>query len=297
MSIAKLFSMTRKGRIYLRKTSILIQSTKAYFVNRHDKTKKEMLSMEKQFVTYQKAFDEGTIRKGHYFLVRYPNGKEALFRLVKREKGYVMCGPPTEGKISLKGKEGYDNFFDLANEQVKKEYSSKGVFKEIHALGGPKKDYEVHSTQEYRKVRDEIQEYLKDLGNIDENYFLASRCVSLNSSGALFDVFFVIGGYVHSSWWYYSHGLTSSPTHAVRPEATPESTLLLKTTGCDGSEEKPWICIGSEEEKSTRGEEEAVSDCTTGKGKASVSKDELMCLIQEGEAWIAKLKEYVSKLE
>ncbi len=245
-------------------------------------------------VTYQEALAKEIIQEGHYFLVRYPNGKEALFRLVKREKGYVMCGPSTKGRISLKGKEGYNNFFALADAKAREEYSQKGVFKEVHALGGPKKDYKVYSNQEYYEVVEEIEEYIKYLDNTNKSYFLASRCVDLDSTYAWFHVFIVSSGGVYANNLYGSNGNTNSPSFAVRPEATPESTLLLKTTGCDGSEEKPWICIGSEEENPTRGEE-VVSDCTTNKGKESVSKDELMCLIQEGEAWIAKLKEYVSK--
>lgn len=155
-----------------------------------------------------------------------------------------MWGPPTEGKITLKEKEGYDNLFTLADALVEKEYSSEGVFEEVHACGLSEKEYGVHSYREFQKIFVEERKLYEHPDDVNMIYFLASRCVLIGSSGAYFYVFRVYSDLVDAYYLYGSNGYADSATRAVRPEATPKSTLLLETEGCDGSKEKPWICVG-----------------------------------------------------
>lgn len=45
----------------------------------------------------------------------------------------------------------------------------------------------------------------------------SSRCVTINSTNANFNVFIVNGGNVNNNWLYNSNGNTNSPSNAVRP--------------------------------------------------------------------------------
>lgn len=247
-------------------------------------------------ILYQVALNQGIVKEGNYFLFPYPNGNNCLFRLVKREEMYVMWGPPTEGKITLKGKKGYDNFFALANAQVKKEYSFSEIFEEVHACGLHEKNYVVHYCEELQKIFDEAEKLYGHPDDANMIYFLASRFVNINTSYTYFNVFRVDNGYVRANLLYRSGGGSNSPTYAVRPEAIPKSTLLLETEGCDGSKEHPWICLGSKEgmqDIQSKTQETAIlSSSVVGQSKA-----ELMRLIQDEEEWIAKLKKYAENLK
>ena len=253
--------------------------------------------MEKQeTMTYQKALAGGVVKKGDYFSVQYPDGRNVLFRLVKREGRYVMWGMTTTKQIYLEGKEGYDNFLTWADAKVREEYSSEDTFEEVHALGLSKKDYEIHSQKEFRRILDEAEKMCGSPEDVDMYYVLASRCVYLKSSYAYFGVLVVDGGYVLGNWLYNSYGDTNSPSLAVRPEVTPKSTLLLKLAGCNGSRENPWICLNRQEDVQ---EVNTSNDDTEGEDMADMSKAELVHLIQEGQeliqkqcAWLAKLEKY-----
>ena len=248
----------------------------------------------KKTIIYQEALEQRIVKEGDYFLVQYPDGRNKLFRLVKRNKGYVLWGPPTDGTITLIGKEGYDNLFTLADALVEKEYFSEGVFEEVHACGLSEKEYEVHSYREFQKIFDEAEKLYEHPDDVNMIYFLASRCVDIYSGDADFYVFFVNSCGVNYGWLYNSYGNADDPTNAVRPEATPKSTLLLETKGCDGSKEKPWICLNSQEEIQ---EENASSEEVTRKVMESVRKSELMNIIQEGRKLIQKESEWLAKLE
>ena len=87
----------------------------------------------------------------------------------------------------------------------------------------------------------------------------------------------------------------------MRPEATPKSTLLLKLARCNGSKEKPWICLNSQEDVQ---EVNTSNDDTAGEDMADMSKAELVYLIQEGQeliqkqcAWLTKLEKYAQNLK
>lgn len=244
--------------------------------------------------TYQEALDQRIVKEGDYFLVQYPDGRNKLFRLVKRNKGYVLWGPPTDGTITLIGKEGYDNLFTLVDALVEKEYPSEGVFEEVHACGLSEKEYEYDSYEEWRKTFKKLNIISKHPDDVNLDYVLASRGFSDDDdSSPCFWIFAVYGGRLHRTILLDSlHGVYST-TYAVRPEATPKSTLLLETKGCDGSKENPWICLGSQE----RMKEDTSKNSTTGESMESMSKSELMSIIQEGRELIQKESEWLAKLE
>ena len=251
--------------------------------------------MEKQeTMTYQEALDGGVIQEGHYFLVKYPDGRRVLFRLVKREGRYVMWGMTTTKQIYLEGKEGYDNFLTWADAKVREEYSSEDTFEEVHALGLSKKDYEIHSQKEFRRILDEAEKMCGSPEDVDMYYVLASRCVAINSSYAWFNVFCVYGGRVDAYNLYISYGSSSSPSLAVRPEVTPKSTLLLKLAGCNGSRENPWICLNRQEDVQ---EVNTSNDDTEGEDMADMSKAELLRLIQGVREQLEKLEKYAQNLK
>lgn len=199
--------------------------------------------MEEQNMTYQEALSREIVKEGDYFLVKYPDGRDILFRLVKREAGYVMWGMRTTEEIYLYGKGGYDNSLILADNQVRKEYSFEGVFEEVHALGLPEKEYEFHSSQEYLKFLEEKGKIFEHPDDAKMCYFLASRCVAAYSKSEYFCVFAVDIGYLRSnalySLWEGMHGYTI----AVRPEAIPDPQMRISMEKCDGSKENPWICL------------------------------------------------------
>ncbi len=251
--------------------------------------------MEKQeTMTYQKALAGGVVKKGDYFSVQYPDGRNVLFRLVKREGRYVMWGMTTTEQIYLEGKKGYDNFLTWADAKVREEYSSEDTFEEVHALGLSDKDYEIHSQEEFRRILDEAEEMCGSPEDANMCYALASRCVYLSSSHAGFRVFYVLGGYMGYDWLCNSYGSTSSSSRAVRPEATPKSTLLLKRVGCNGSKEKPWICLNSQEDVQ---EVNTSNDDTAGEDMADMSKAELLRLIQGVREQLEKLEKYAQNLK
>ena len=258
--------------------------------------------MEKQeTMTYQKAFAGGVVKKGDYFSVQYPDGRNVLFRLVKREGKYVMWGMTTTKQIYLEGKKGYDNFLTWADAKVREEYSSEDTFEEVHALGLSDKDYEIHSQEEFRRILDEAEKMCGSPEDANMYYALASRCVNVASIYAYFGVLRVYSGDVGAYSLYYSNGYSYSYPFAVRPEATPKSTLLLKLARCNGSKEKPWICLNSQEDVQ---EVNTSNDDTAGEDMADMSKAELVYLIQEGQeliqkqcAWLTKLEKYAQNLK
>ena len=251
--------------------------------------------MEKQeTMTYQKALAGGVVKKGDYFSVQYPDGRNVLFRLVKREGKYVMWGMTTTEQIYLEGKKGYDNFLTWADAKVREEYSSEDTFEEVHALGLSDKDYEIHSQEEFRRILDEAEEMCGSSEDTNMYYALASRCVGIYGSYAWFYVFLVLSGDVNAYDLYNSYGSTGSGTFAVRSEATPKSTLLLKRAGCNGSKEKPWICLNSQEDVQ---EVNTSNDDTAGEDMADMSKAELLRLIQGVREQLEKLEKYAQNLK
>ncbi len=198
--------------------------------------------MKQITMTYQKALDRGIVKEGDYFSVKYPSGKKALFRLVKREERYVLWGPPTEGKILLKGKEGYESFLALADAKVREEYFSERVFEEVHALGLSERNYKVHSHEEFCRILDKARRMCKNPEDANMYYFLALRCVAVYSNITYLRVLRVRSGRVYSGILYRSGGYVGSYGYAVRPEATLKPDLRISMKG-DGSKENPWIFL------------------------------------------------------
>lgn len=244
--------------------------------------------------TFKMALDQGTIKEKDYFLVKYPDGKEALFRLFKAEDGYVMLGPPTIEEVDFRGKEGYDNLFTLADSQARKEYAND-VFKDVHACSLPEREYEFKT---YDALLNALEKFSKMYDFSDGSvpaYALASRCVCLDSGGAIFYLFRVSGGTVYASYLYNSGNGAYSRSYAVRPEAIPKSTMEFLEEDCDGSEEKPWICLGCQEE---------VKPSDHSKETSNSGKEELMKLIREVhelqgqiDKRIAEIEKYVKNLK
>lgn len=188
--------------------------------------------------TFKMALDQGTIKEKDYFLVKYPDGKEALFRLFKAEDGYVMLGPPTIEEVDFRGKEGYDNLFTLADSQARKEYAND-VFKDVHACSLPEREYEFKT---YDALLNALEKFSKMYDFSDDSvpaYALASRCVYLDGSYARFRVFCVSGGTVNASYLYLSSTSVYGNSLAVRPviEITPSSVYIGGTgSGTSGSQ-------------------------------------------------------------
>lgn len=250
--------------------------------------------------TFKKALGQGTIKEGDYFEVRYPDGMVALFRLFKTEKGYVMLGPPTTKEVLFRGKEGYDNLFALADSQARKEYSND-VFEDVHACSLPKREYRFES---YDKLRAALVKFSKMYDFSDTSappYALASRCVLLDSYYAFFRMFYVGSGTVNARSLYNSYTYAGSNSYAVRPEAIPKPTMKFLEEDCDGSQERPWVCLGSQEEKIPEQSKEGTSQ---DEGIINIDKDRLMSLIKEGHelnervaCWLAELEEYAKNLK
>ena len=244
---------------------------------------------------FKTALDKGKIQEGDYFLVKYPDGREALFRLFKTEKGYVMWGPPTVEEVLFKGKEGYDHLFELADSQARKEYAND-VFQDIHACSLPEREYQFET---YNAFLDALYEFRKKYDFSDtsmQDYALASRCVLLDGSLAYFRMFYVSGGRVYANLLYYSDTSVNGNSYAVRPEAIPKSTMEFIEEDCDGSEERPWICLGSQEREEFF-EQSKGGTSTKGEDAMSTDKEELMSFIQEGYNWLKKLEERVQNLK
>lgn len=240
---------------------------------------------------FQEALNYGKVKEDDYFLVKYPDGRNKLFRLVKTGKEYVMRGLPTDKKVKFSGKEGYDKLFDLADAAAKSEYSQPGIFEDVHACGLPKNDYEVHSCSELRRILEYETKSYAHPADEEMNYVLASRCAYFCGNYENFYLFRVSGGKVDVNSLYRSDNEPWYFNYAVRPEAIPKPTMLLNMEGCDGSEEKPWVCVESQDD------EENVNSI-------NISKDEIIRLIKEGcnskqevQEVIEMLKEYAKNLK
>ncbi len=235
---------------------------------------------------YQKALDQGIVKEGDYFQVKYREGQEVLFRLVKRKgERYVWWGPPTKGKIFLKGKKGYDNLFELADVKARKEYSNLEMFEGLHAVGLDEKGYTFRSHKELHNFLKCMNKMFKNPEDLGISYAVASRCVYIDSNYAYFGVFYVSRGCVYANTLYRSDGDTWSPSLAVRPEATPKSNMKILIEGCDGSKGKPWICLSSEEVR----ESYNVKTIVTDEILDGMSKEELASLIERVQERLTKM--------
>lgn len=235
-------------------------------------------------INFQEALKHGEVKEDDYFLVRYPNGRDKLFRLVKTEKGYVMWGPPTEQKVRFCGKDGYDKLFTLADEVVKKEYFLLEIFEDVYACKLSEKSYEVHSLGELRRIlEDETKKHIHP-DDKEMIYALASRCVYACSTYKNFYLFRVSNGNIAVNSLYRSDNDPWYFNYSVRPEAIPKATMCLNMEERDGSKERPWFCIDGQNYVQ---ENEEVSE----------SNDEIMRIIKEKCKTAKDVQEVIRKLE
>ncbi len=213
-------------------------------------------------ITFKDATQDGIILPEHYILTTTPEdrrvlvtknetgfketqkftleaGKPQLWRLEQEEDGLKLWGEPTKEELTLCGQDGFQRGPDTMHRVIRELYDMPGILETAQACSLPEKDYffsdiekayqagKKYERQDERKMR----------------YWLASRCVTINSTNAWFNVFFVNSSIVNANYLYNSYSGTDSITYAVRPVATPRFTLLLERKDCDGSYEHPWICL------------------------------------------------------
>ena len=213
-------------------------------------------------ITFKDATQDGIILPEHYILTTTPEdrrvlvtknetgfketqkftleaGKTQLWRLEQEEDGLKLWGEPTKEELTLCGQDGFQRGPDTMHRVIRELYDMPDILETAQSCSLPEKDYFFSDME---KAYQAGKKYERQ----DERimwYWLASRCVAVGGAYALFDVFIVNGGSVYGSWLYGSDGGTYSNTLAVRPVATPKSTLLLEREDCDGSYEHPWICL------------------------------------------------------
>lgn len=210
-------------------------------------------------ITFEDARQEGIILPDHYLEVTAPRSRKVI--VTEKETGFEkkqkftveegerhlwrltedfkLWGKPTKVNLTLRGHAGFEYGPDIMHRIIRELHDNPGTFEEAKSCSLPEKDYFFSSIEKaYREEKKYVHPDDRFMW-----YWLASRCVVFNSNNENFYVFFVNGGYVGADDLYYSGGSALSNTYAVRPEATPKSTLLLERDGCDGSMEKPWICL------------------------------------------------------
>ena len=213
-------------------------------------------------ITFKDATQDGIILPEHYILTTTPKdrrvivtknetgfkgtqkftleaGKPQLWRLGQEEDGLKLWGEPTKEELTLCGQDGFQRGPDTMHRVIRELYDMPDILETAQSCSLPEKDYFFSDIE---KAYQAGKKYERQ----DERimwYWIASRCVEVNSGYAWFRVFIVRGGYVDADHLYYSGGSTYNNTLAVRPVATPKSTLLLEREDCDGSYEHPWICL------------------------------------------------------
>lgn len=222
-------------------------------------------------IEFQKALKKGLIQKGHYFqtvatqrsVVTVSKGETGynkdqefitkqgetkLWRLVEAGKTAKDCrlfGPPTKKQLILLRRTGYENAIDILDKISAGTNIFTEFFKDVYSCRLPEREYEVRSsgwTTFLEKLKAELKKY-EHIDDKNMTYFLASRCACLDGSNAEFGMFRVVGGGVGAIWLFNSNNYTYYSSDAVRPEAIPRGNLFLKMHDCDGSNEKPWICV------------------------------------------------------
>lgn len=194
-------------------------------------------------VTYCEAIDQGKFRENDYFSFKYPDGKSKLFRLIMTEKGYALLGEPTKTPIHLKGKAGYEQFLDLANNQVNREYFLPNVFEDVYVYGPPKEKYEIIPEDGFIDGPEDIKKMDKHPNDKDMEYALASLC-TIMIEPTLFGVFTMNKGEECFNTLYDSNGKIYELHYAVRPVAIPKPTLKFLVKG-EGSRKNPWTYINN----------------------------------------------------
>lgn len=255
-----------------------------------------------EVIEFQEALGKGMIQKGHYFQTAVTQrsivavsedetgysenqdfiteaGETKLWRLVEVGKTAKECrlfGPPTKEKLTLHGKTGYENGIEVLDKIAAGTNVLPEFFTDVHSCRFLQREYKV-KYREWNNFWERMQNELRKYGHKDDmplSYFLASHCIDYGylSHSNYFCLFSAGSGYLSTSTLYNSAGNTNSPSNAVRPEAIPKSNLFLKTDGCDGSKERPWVCVLAKEDTQTHKQ----------KTKNS-SKTELLRLIHEAQ--------------
>ena len=78
--------------------------------------------------------------------------------------------------------------------------------------------------------------------NVD-SYWLASRCVDINSSNAIFYLFYVSGGTVDANYLYYSDDDNGSRSYAVRPVVEIDRTSVIIGETGSGTRTSPYSIV------------------------------------------------------
>ena len=208
-------------------------------------------------ITFDDAIREKKIQPGHYFLVTVPKdrsvtitesetgcGKQQKFqisageqKLWRLEKGIKMWGEPTKELLTLNGENGFINGLNAIKKVASEIYGLPEIFENVQACSFPQMEYFFH---EIPKVLEEVGKTHITSKDKRLNYWIASRCVTLHNGSVDFCIFRVYNGDVSPYSVYNSNRGPVSNTYAVRPEATPNATLLFETDGLDGSKKNPW---------------------------------------------------------
>lgn len=195
---------------------------------------------------WQEAVDTGVVSEGKYIEVTYPDESETFWRIERIGEDLVLLGKPTDGLLTLRGKQGYEECFELADKLAQKEYALPDIFNSVRACGSRK-------TLENLSI-DESQEALNELSKIYcrcsedlnlERYFLTLRRVSGDADHAFLCVHCVNYGSLQQINLRLSDGLEYGKSCAVRPEAVPNPDCYVQIDGCDGSWGNPYILLSN----------------------------------------------------
>lgn len=210
-----------------------------------------------RMIKFADAFKERIINPGDYFLTTMPEdrcvvvgkgsqkfevraGTGKLWRLVD---GNTMWGDPTEERLTLQGREGFE-FGPHIMHRVARELHDFPGFKEVQSCSLPLGYYEISSNLQDMLRREEEKFRHQDDIKLHFRYWLASQCLNIGDPGQLFRMFGMSEGAMGAYWLYYGMSWdTYSSSLSIRPEAIPEPTLLLETDGLTGTRAKPWRCL------------------------------------------------------
>lgn len=83
--------------------------------------------------------------------------------------------------------------------------------------------------------------FIKKDGNYYSTYWMASRCVNVDTSNAAFDVYGIYSGYINADYLYVTYGKEASHDYAFRPIVTLNLNVKVDDTNLgEGTENSPY---------------------------------------------------------
>ena len=227
-------------------------------------------------ISFQEALEKGLIQKGHYFQTVTTQrsvitisedetgysenqdfiteaGEIKLWRLVEVGQAANECklfGTPTKNSLMLEGENGYNNGIATLDKIAAGTNVFPEFFSDVHSCRLPERDYMFNSWEKFcDSLKDEIRKYTCTNEGSPECFIAACfvRQVTL-STCVYFGILKISYGYMKTCYLEDSKEEVYNASARVCPEAIPRSNLLLKMEGCDGSKERPWVCVLAKED-------------------------------------------------